>query len=66
MSFKPRTSNEINLFHIEKTLKKINNGKMSLIEASSDLNYRFERLKKENIGMYEELYPKYMTIAKLA
>lgn len=65
MSFKPRTSSEINLFNIEKTLKKINNGKMTLNEASEDLNWRFGRLKTDNIGMYEELYPKYITIARL-
>lgn len=66
MGYQPRTASEINLFKIETSLKKINKGQMTINEASSDLNWRFGRLKKDNIGMYEELHPKYLTMARIA
>ena len=62
MAYKPRTSSEINLHRIEVNLKKIKNGTISVQEAA--LNKRFERLRKDNIGMYEDLYPKYIQIVK--
>ena len=64
MSFKPRTSSEINLFNIERSLSKLKKGTVSPNEVSKDLNWRFGRLKNDNIGMHEELYPKYVDLMK--
>lgn len=62
MSYKPRTSAELNQYHIEKTLKKLKNGGVSIQECG--LNRRFDRLREQNIGMWEELYPKYISIVR--
>jgi len=62
--YKPRTCNEINQFRIETLLKKVRKGTMSKQEAASELNERFKRLQKENIGMYDEMYPKYINLFK--
>jgi len=59
---KPYTAAEFNLFHIKKGLKNIKNGSISVREAA--LNARFDRLLRENKGMFEELYPKYIRIVK--
>jgi hypothetical protein len=64
MNFKPRTSREINQHRIEVLLKKVKKGVMSKQEASQELNERFRRLMKDNIGMYEELHPKYIKLYK--
>jgi hypothetical protein len=64
MSFRPRTSREINLHRIEVLLKKVESLKMSKQEASKELNQRFKRLQEDNIGMYDDLYPKYIKLFK--
>jgi len=58
--YKPRTSSEINQFHIEKTLKKLQRGLITVQECN--LNKRFERLKLENRVWYDDLHPKYVAI----
>lgn len=58
MGFRPRTSSEWNIFHIEKLLKKLKNKTITLKEAG--LNKRFDRLKKDNAWMYLDLYPEYV------
>lgn len=60
--YKPRTANEYNIFHINRLLKSIKKGKISVRDAK--LNERFDRLKKSNVGMYEELYPQYINLVK--
>ena len=65
MGYKPKTSQEINLHKIETTLKKVKQKKIPKIDAAKILNKRFVRLESENIGMYEELYPKYIKLFKI-
>lgn len=60
MSYGAKTSSEINQFHIEKTLKKLQKGLIRVQDCN--LNKRFDRLKKENVIWYEDLYPKYVAI----
>jgi len=62
MGYKPRTSSEINQFHIERTLKKLQRGEITV--QNCDLNKRFERLKRDNEPWYDDLYPKYISIVK--
>jgi hypothetical protein len=64
MNYKPRTSREINQHRIEMLLKSVKKGNRSKEEAAQELNERFERLQGENIGMYEELHPKYIKLYK--
>jgi hypothetical protein len=59
---KPRTSLEFNIHHIKRLSKLIAVGKITLKEAG--LNERFSRLKLDNLGMYEEMYPKYIEMVK--
>lgn len=59
---KPYTASEYNISHIKKILKQIKEGTVSV--KDSGLNARFDRLQKENIGMYEELYPKYISTVR--
>lgn len=63
MAYKPRTSSEINLNRIEVGLKQLEKGLAK--PRDLQLNNRFDRLKKDNIGMWEELYPKYIQIVKV-
>lgn len=62
MGFKPRTSAEINQFHIEKTLKKLDRGEITVQECR--LNKRFDRLKIDNEPWYDDLYVKYVAIVR--
>ena len=62
MGYRPTTSKEINLFKIENGLKRLKKGTITVKYAA--LNKRFDRLKTENVGMWEELYPKYIQIVK--
>ena len=58
--YRPRTSSEIKIYHIEKTLKKLQKGLIRVQDCN--LNKRFDRLKRDNIIWYEDLYPKYIAI----
>lgn len=62
MGFKPRTSLELNIFHIERTLKKIQKGEVSIQECG--LNKRFEKLKKQSEVWYDDLHPKYIAVVR--
>lgn len=62
MGYKPQTSAEINLFRIERTLKKLQRGDITV--QACNLNSRFDRLLKDNEGMHDELYPKYVEIVR--
>tara|TARA_R110000851_G_scaffold196444_3_gene347429 strand:- start:19843 stop:20049 length:207 start_codon:yes stop_codon:yes gene_type:complete len=62
MGFKPRTSAELNQFHIEKTLKKLERNEIRVQEC--DLNKRFERLKIDSEPWYDELHAKYVDIVR--
>jgi hypothetical protein len=64
MAYQPRTSNEINIHKIDTLMKKVRKGSMAKTEATKELNQRFTRLQGENIGMYEEMYPKYLTLMR--
>ena len=59
---KPKTSSEINQSHIEKTLKRLKRGEISVQDCN--LNKRFDRLKRDNVIWYEDLYPKYIAIVR--
>ena len=60
--YKAKTSLEYNIFHIERGLKKLKRGLISIKECG--LNKRFDKLKTENRMWYDELYPKYIKIVK--
>tara|TARA_R110000851_G_scaffold28466_2_gene79319 strand:+ start:5001 stop:5204 length:204 start_codon:yes stop_codon:yes gene_type:complete len=63
MAQRGKTSSELNLFHIQKTLKKLNNGEISI--KGCGLNKRFEKLKVQSLPWYEDLHPKYVNLAKI-
>lgn len=62
MGYKPRTSLELNIFHIEKTLKKLEKNQITIQECG--LNKRFDKLKRQNESWYDELYPKYVELVR--
>jgi hypothetical protein len=62
MAFKPRTSAELNQFHIEKTLKKLERKEITVQEC--DLNKRFDRLKVDSEPWYDELHARYIAIVR--
>lgn len=62
MGYKPRTSLEINLFHIERILKKLEKNQITIQECG--LNKRFEKLKKQSEPWYDDLYPKYVELVR--
>lgn len=62
MSYKPRTSLDLNLFHINRTLRKLERGETTLKDCG--LNKRFTKLKEQSQVWYDDLYPKYIRIAK--
>lgn len=62
MNYTPKTSSEINQFHIEKTLKKLQKGLIRVQDC--DLNKRFDRLQRDNKVWYDDLYPKYVAIVR--
>lgn len=64
MSYRPRTCSELNQFHIEKLLNKVKKGTIKKQDAARELNERFGKLQTQNIGMYEEFYPKYINLFK--
>jgi len=64
MSFKPRTSKEINIHRIEVLLKKVRKNLMSKLEATKELNQRFTRLQADDILTYDDLYPQYLNLFK--
>lgn len=62
MNFRPRTSSEINIFRIERNLKKLKDRTITVQEAG--LNKRFDRLKRDNPWMWDDLYPRYVEIVR--
>ena len=62
MGYKPRTCLELNIFHIEKTLKKLENYEITI--QNCGLNDRFDKLEEQSREWYDELYPKYIQVVK--
>lgn len=62
MSYKPKTSCEIEVFHIEKTLRKLKNNKIPI--KGCGLNKRLGRLKTMNPYLHEDLMKEYIEIVK--
>lgn len=62
MQYKPKTSLELNVFHIKKGIKQIKNGEMEV--KGCGLNKRFTKLQQESIAWYEDLHPKYIEAVK--
>lgn len=62
MSYKPRTSLDLNLFHINRTLRKLENRDTPI--ADCGLNKRFDKLKEQSKVWHDDLYPKYIQLAK--
>ncbi len=62
MGRRPKTAEEYNLQNIRRNLILLGARKITVKEAG--LNRKFQQLKNGNIGMYEELYPKYITTVK--
>jgi len=60
--YRPQTAAEINLFRIERTLKKLERGEITVSDCK--LNTRFDRLLKVNKAMHIELYAKYVEIIR--
>ena len=40
--------------------------KITKLEAVKDLNQRFDRMKSEDVPWYDDLYPKYIALMRLA
>jgi hypothetical protein len=62
MGFKPRTSIELNVFHIKRNLRKLRSREINIIDCG--LNKRFDRLKTESPEWFEDLHSQYIDIAK--
>ena len=62
MGYKPRTSLELNMFNIERTLKKLEKNQISIQECG--LNKRFDKLKQQSEPWFDELYPKYVDLVR--
>lgn len=62
MAYSGKTSTEINLIHIKKTLKKLKSGEIEVKDCG--LNRRFEKLKGQSLPWYEDLYPEYINTVK--
>lgn len=60
--WKPRTCEEITIYTIEMSSKKLEKGLMTFKQAN--LNKWFAKLKVQNVGMWEEMYPKYIELAR--
>lgn len=64
MGYKPRTSLEINIFNIEKSLKKMKRGQVLSKSEYDTLQSRFDRLKKMSQPWYEDLHNKYIQLSR--
>jgi len=62
MEYKPRTSLELNIFHIERILKNMKRGETLTQKEYEALKNRFNRLKKQSEAWYEDLADKYKKI----
>ncbi len=62
MSHKPVTILEINVARIQKTLKRLERLEITIKDCG--LNERFNKLKLQSEPWYEDLHPKYITLAK--
>ena len=62
MGYGPKSSSELNQFHIERTLKKLQRNEIRVQDCN--LNKRFDRLKRDSEAWYDELYPKYVAIVR--
>lgn len=60
------TAREINLRKVKTLMKKINTGKLAKQDAAKELNQRFDRMKGEDEAWYEDLYPKYVNLMRIA
>lgn len=60
--YKPKTSLELNIFHIKRILKQLKKDEITIQDCG--LNKRFERLKKQSEAWYDDLYPKYIAVVK--
>lgn len=61
---KYKPASEINQTRIEQAIKKLGKKTVKPRDIQDEMNRRFDRLTNDNIGMYDELYPKYITAVK--
>lgn len=61
MGYAPKTSSEINLHRVERMVKKVKTTNLTVSEGE-ELERRFNRLKKDNEGMYIDLRHQYDSI----
>ena len=61
---KHKPASEINLERIHQAIKKLGKKTVKPRDIQDEMNRRFDRLTNDNKGMYEELYPKYVTAVK--
>ena len=60
------SAKEINLRKVKTLMKNVKNGSLTKKDAAKDLNQRFDRMKKEDGVWYEEMYPKYVNLMRIA
>jgi len=60
------SSKEINVRKVKTLMKHVQTNKTSKIDAVQELNQRFERMKMEDEPWFEDLYPKYIALMKIA
>jgi len=60
------TSNEINVIKVKKLMKKIREKKILKSDGASELNRRLDRMEKEDKPWYDDLFPKYIALMRIA
>lgn len=56
------TSKEINVRKVKTLLRNLKAEKISPLDASTELNQRFDRMEREDTPWFEDLYPKYRSL----
>ena len=60
------SSKEINRRKVTTLMNNVQANKITKLEAVKDLNQRFDRMKSEDVPWYDDLYPKYIALMRLA
>ena len=60
------SAKEVNLRKVKTLMKHVKSGKLSKQDVAKDLNQRFDRMKTEDNVWYEEMYPKYVNLMRIA
>lgn len=58
------SSKELNVRKVKALLRDVNNNKLAKGDVARELNQRFDRMEKEDVPWFEDLYPKYIQVFK--